>query len=70
MAAKKFNISVSDPSKFSAVLSRCRKAGLKVTQELDVLGVISGSADESKAEKIRQIPGVASVEEDRDVHSY
>jgi len=69
MSAKRFNIAVSDEGgvDFAKVVAHCRKAGLKVERQMEELGAITGTADADHVEKIRSLPGVLSVEEDRDV---
>lgn len=69
MSKKRFNISVESTEKpeFSRVVEQCRKAGLKVEQELDAIGVITGITEASRADRLREIPGVTGVEEDREM---
>ena len=66
---KRVNIAVSqgDLPDFKKIVSKCREAGLKVEQELDTIGIIGGTVEESKIDEIRGIVGVESVEEDREV---
>jgi hypothetical protein len=62
------NLAVSDNADFARVLARARDAGLRVTQSLDGLGVISGTIERTRVPMLARIPGV-SVEEDREVRS-
>ena len=68
MSKIKLSISVDDEhlDKMSEVVKRIKKAGLKVEAQLESLGIITGSVDSDKQDSIRNIKGVASVEEDKD----
>jgi hypothetical protein len=45
------------------VTSRLKTARVKLDQEIDALGTITGSADRSKLPALRRVRGVATVEE-------
>jgi hypothetical protein len=68
MARISVSLSVSDDriDQFPEVVDRAREAGLDVWQELDLIGVVSGSIDEERLEELRRIPGVAAVEPERE----
>ncbi len=48
----------------SAALSR---AGVEITEQLDAIGVVRGRIDDARLSEIRKIPGVAAIEEERQV---
>lgn len=68
MAEVNVSVSVVDGSidRFSDVVSRLRDAGLEVEQELEEIGVVTGSIDSEKAESLREIEGVSHVERSRE----
>lgn len=68
MAEVNVSVSVADGSidRFSDVVSRLRDAGLEVEQELEEIGVVTGSIDSEKAESLREIEGVSHVERSRE----
>jgi hypothetical protein len=68
MAEVNVSVSVADGSidRFSEVVSRLRDAGLEVEQELEEIGVVTGSIDSEKAESLREIEGVSHVERSRE----
>lgn len=68
MADVNVSVSVVDGSidRFSDVVSRLRDAGLEVEQELEEIGVVTGSIDSEKAESLREIEGVSHVERSRE----
>jgi hypothetical protein len=67
MAIAHVNVSVADEylDRFATVVQRCKKAGLKVEQQLAQIGVISGSIDAKKLADLNQVEGVAAVERSR-----
>jgi hypothetical protein len=68
MAEVNVSVSVADGSidRFSEVVSRLRDAGLEVEQELEEIGVVTGSIDSEKSESLRDIEGVSHVERSRE----
>ncbi len=64
MAAEQVNVSIAEDylDRFPEVIARGKQAGLKVEQELELLGMVSGSIDSAKLEKLSKVPGVATVE--------
>lgn len=64
MAEVNVSVSVAEGSmnRFSEVARRLKDAGLDVEQELEEIGVVTGSIDPQKAESLREIEGVAHVE--------
>lgn len=64
MATQKVNVSVDEThlDRFVEVVQRVRRAGLKVDQELDVIGVVTGSIDSEKVGKLSEVEGVAAVD--------
>jgi hypothetical protein len=57
-------VTVADPQAgaMEELATRLRQAGMEVDQLLGALGVITGSADESRLAAIEALPGVAAVE--------
>ena len=68
MAEVNVSVSVADGSmnRFSEVVRRLKDAGLDVEQELEEIGVVTGSIDPKKAESLREIEGVSHVERSRE----
>ncbi len=68
MAEVNVSVSVTDGSmdRFSEVVRRLKDAGLDVEQELEEIGVVTGSIDLEKAESLREIEGVSYVERSRE----
>ncbi len=68
MAVEKVNVSVADDylDQFDEVVRRLEKAGLKVEQELEAIGVVCGSIDSAKLADFDKVEGIAAVEEQRD----
>ncbi len=48
------------------VADRLREAGLSINELFEELGVITGQIDESRADTLKNVEGVASVERSRD----
>ncbi len=64
----RFNISVEPEGKgFHETVQRLRKAGVKVEQELEFSGVVTGTVDASAESKLRRIPGVRDIVADSEV---
>jgi hypothetical protein len=61
------SISVDDEylDRFPEVVERIKKAGMKVEQQMEKIGVITGSIDSTKAKSLQKIKGVANVEQPR-----
>ncbi len=62
-------VSVNDDhlDRFSEVVKDVENAGMEVEQRMEDLGVITGSIESEKVEPLRQVEGVAHVEESRRV---
>ena len=69
MAKVRLTLSVSDShvKHLDNIAKAAQKAGMKVERRLDDLGVLTGSIDASKVDKLHGIAGVTHVEEDREV---
>ena len=69
MADENVNVSVADDHlhHFAEVVKRMKKAGLKVRQQLDGIGVVSGSIDSAKVVGLEKTPGVSFVERSRSI---
>ncbi len=62
-------VSVEDGhlERLSAVAEALRSAGMEVDEVMDDLGVVSGSIEPAKIERLAAVTGVASVERSREV---
>ena len=49
------------------IAAQCEAAGMKVMSQLEMLGQITGDVDPKLQAALREIPGVLSVEESKDV---
>ena len=69
MPAETVNVSVADGhlGRFPDVVRRMERAGLKVEQQLEAIGVVSGSIDPARLPDLEQVQGVLAVERTRDV---
>jgi hypothetical protein len=69
MSDKIIHVLISDDyiDKFSEVVQESEKVGLKVVQQLKALGVVIGSIDPDRIKKLKQVKGVSSVEEPKEV---
>jgi len=69
MAKVNLTVSVDDAhlDRFSEVVERVKKAGLKVDQKMANLGMVTGSIDSEKVGLLRKVKGVAEIEEQRDI---
>jgi len=59
---KNWVITASEARPLSAIAKDLAKAGLKDIQVLEAIGLVTGSADEAAAAKLRKVEGVKSVE--------
>ena len=48
--------------KFAQVAQACTKAGLRITQKLEAIGILSGMINSTKLQALEQVEGVAAVE--------
>lgn len=64
MAAEQVTISIDEAQRdrFSDIVRGCERAGLRVEQRLEGIGVIVGAIDAGKRAELEQVPGVAFVE--------
>jgi hypothetical protein len=69
MAKTQVNISVEDNylDRIDDVLRRLQKAGLGSSRQMKDIGVITGSVEQDQVEALRRVPGVASVEQSRQI---
>ncbi|AWN46537.1 ketohydroxyglutarate aldolase [Methylobacterium terrae] len=63
----KVSVSIPDSDRFESTVKAASRAGLKVRDKLDILGVATGSIKSSALAKLRDVPGVDSVEVQREV---
>ena len=66
-ASAEVTVSVDDEhaTDLQGVAERLRAAGLSIDDLFEELGVIVGRIDESRADRLRDVEGVASVERSR-----
>jgi len=69
MAKVRLSLSVSDShlKHLGKIAQAAKKAGMVVEQQLDTLGILTGSIDADKVSKLHRIDGVSSVEPERQV---
>ena len=62
-------VSVNDEhlEQLGAVTEGLRAAGMKVSQVMDDLGIVTGSIDSAELQRLSAVEGVASVERAREV---
>ena len=69
MASNRVRLSVSvedaQLTRFPEVVRACKQAGMKVEEQMEAIGVISGEIDAAKLDDLRRVRGVAHVEEER-----
>jgi hypothetical protein len=71
MAIRTYLVSVDDAAVSLAELAeRLRETGFEVTQQLEAIGVIIGRVDEAEIARVRAVPGVRAVEEERIVEPW
>lgn len=70
MSEVNLSVSVDDEhlDRFSEVVESCKKIGMKVGQQLESIGVITGSIDPAKLNSLRRVDGVSQIEQSREVH--
>ena len=68
MAIETVIVSVADDhlDSFAEVVRRIKKAGLKVEQQLEAVGIVSGTIDSTKLAALDKVKGVAAVERSRE----
>ncbi len=67
MSRVNLSVSVDDEHvhRFSEVLEGVKNAGMDVEQEMEGIGVMSGSIDSEKVDSLRKVEGVSHVEQSR-----
>lgn len=70
MTAKRVVVSIADESvpQIKLVARKLKSAGLEVDQVMATLGLITGKVAGDKLAPLRQVPGVAAVEEEQQIH--
>jgi hypothetical protein len=70
MSIEKVNVSIADKSMsdFKTVVRRCREAGLNVEQELEPIGVLTGSIESNRLLDLEQVEGITAVERQQEIH--
>ncbi len=51
--------------RFSEVVKSIKDAGMDVEQKMEEIGVLTGSIDHEKVERLRKVEGVSDVEQSR-----
>lgn len=66
MSKIRLSLSVSDShlSRIGEVAEAAKKAGLRLEQSLDDLGILVGSIDENKVGQLHRMDGISHVEEE------
>lgn len=64
---RRWVITASGERAFSEVADDIRKAGFKVGEALEEIGVFTGDADDAAVAKLRKLRGVADVAPDEDI---
>ena len=69
MAAERVNVAIDEKyrGRFSQVVDRMKQAGLKVDQELEDAGVVTGSIDADKLVELERVEGVTAAERSREI---
>ncbi|KMO17795.1 hypothetical protein [Methylobacterium platani] len=67
MSEVQVSVSIPDSDRFESTVQAASAIGLKVQDKLDILGVATGSISRSALGKLRDVPGVDSVEVQREV---
>jgi hypothetical protein len=69
MAIARVNVSIEDSylPRFSEVVRRCKRIGLKVEHELAATGVVTGEIDADRLDALGRVKGVATVERSREI---
>ena len=64
MATERVNVAIDEKyqGRFSQVVKRMKSAGFKVDEELQDIGVVTGSIDSDKLLELEQVEGVAAAE--------
>jgi hypothetical protein len=67
MPTERVNVSVADDhlDRFTEVVRRMEQAGLKVEEQLEQVGIVSGSIDSAKLADLDRVQGVGAVERSR-----
>ena len=70
MAEEQVVISVADDQvdDMGSVVEALRQAGLRVSEVLDSVGVVTGTVDGDALGNLSTVPGVAEVERSREFH--
>ena len=69
MAAERVNVSIAEDyrNRFPEVIDRVKKAGLNVEEELEEIGVVTGSIDPARLADLERVEGVAAAEVGRQI---
>lgn len=64
MAKARLSVVVKDSHlpKFREVVKSLKQAGMTIENELKSVGIVTGSVDEMKIDRLREVEGVAEVE--------
>lgn len=67
MATAKVQVAIANDylDRIDEVVRRCKQAGLKVEQQLEFIGVITGSIGVERLAALQKVEGVSSVEQTR-----
>jgi methylmalonyl-CoA mutase cobalamin-binding subunit len=68
---ERVNVTVDEAhlAELPALVSKLEAAGLRVTQVLSTVGIVTGEIVSSKREQIKGVAGVLEVEQDAEMHA-
>lgn len=67
MSVRNYLITVDDQAAAAMedLTARLRLAGFEVVSRLDAIGIVLGRIDEASVQRIRSLPGVSAIDEER-----
>ena len=67
MARKQFTVVSASPKKLGALRRNVERCGFSVEMAMESIGMLIGSVDESRVNDLKDLEGVASVQEEHTV---
>lgn len=69
MPKVRLSVSVADQhlSRFSTIVKKVEKAGMKVDEKHKDIGVVTGSIEKDRIDSLRNVEGVEHIEEEREI---
>lgn len=68
MASKKWIITTSGKEKLADIQKQLKEKGFSVDEVMEEIGIISGTATDEVANKLRSVPGVTDVSPDNEIN--